>query len=101
MRSAAWPPPTCAGTTRASFRSPIAPRWLGSSKKRRMRRALLLLPAFVLLFAAAASGQLDSILKELDTYSRSGSGATGEAKIGAALKQALQVGTENAVKLTG
>jgi uncharacterized protein DUF4197 len=65
-----------------------------------MRRALLLLPAFVLLFAAPASAQLDQILKEIDTYSRSSTGATGDAKIGAALKQALQVGTENAVKLT-
>ena len=66
-----------------------------------MRRVFLLLPAFVLLFAAPASAQLDSILKEVETYTRSGSGATGDAKIGAALKQALQVGTENAVKLTG
>jgi hypothetical protein len=66
-----------------------------------MHRALLLLPVFLLLFAPPAPAQLDTILKELDTYSRSGSGATGEVKIGAALKQALQVGTENAVKLTG
>jgi len=66
-----------------------------------MRRVFLLLPAFVLLFAPPASAQLDTILKEVETYSRSGSGATGDAKIGAALKQALQVGTENAVKLTG
>lgn len=66
-----------------------------------MRRVFLLLPAFVLLFAAPASAQLDSILKEVETYTRSGSGATGDVKIGAALKQALQVGTENAVKLTG
>jgi len=66
-----------------------------------MHRIFLLLPAFVLLFAPAASAQLDTILKEVETYSRSGSGATGDPKIGAALKQALQVGTENAVKLTG
>jgi hypothetical protein len=66
-----------------------------------MRRVFLLLPAFVLLFAPPALAQLDTILKEVETYSRSGSGATGDAKIGAALKQALQVGTENAVKLTG
>ena len=66
-----------------------------------MHRVLLLLPAFLMLFAPLASAQLDTILKELETYSRSGSGATGEVKIGAALKQALQVGTENAVKLTG
>jgi hypothetical protein len=66
-----------------------------------MRRVFLLLPVFVLLFAPPALAQLDTILKEVETYSRSGSGATGDAKIGAGLKQALQVGTENAVKLTG
>lgn len=66
-----------------------------------MRRAFLLLPALLLLFASPASAQLDTILKEIDTYSRSSTGATGDARIGAALKQALQVGTENAVKLTG
>src|SRR5262245_46520227 len=66
-----------------------------------MRRVFLFLPAVVLLFASPAAAQLDSILKEVETYTRSGSGATGDAKIGAALKQALQVGTENAVKLTG
>jgi hypothetical protein len=66
-----------------------------------MRSALLLLAALVLLLAPPASAQLDTILKEIDTYSRSSTGATGDAKIGTALKQALQVGTENAVKLTG
>ncbi len=66
-----------------------------------MRRASLLLPVLVLMFCVPASAQLDSLLKEMDTYARSGAGPTGEVKIGAALKQALQVGTENAVKLTG
>jgi len=66
-----------------------------------MRRVVLLLSALVLLSAAAASAQLDQILKEMDTYARSGAGPSGEVKVGAALKQALQVGTENAVKLTG
>jgi len=66
-----------------------------------MRRIVLLLSALVLLSAAPASAQLDQILKEVETYSKSGTGASGDAKIGAALKQALQVGTENAVKLTG
>src|SRR4030095_16098907 len=41
------------------------------------------------------------ILKELDTLTRSGTTPPGDAKVGAALKQALQVGTESAVKLTG
>ena len=66
-----------------------------------MRKVALLLSALVLLSGAPASAQLDQILKEMDTYARSGSGPSGEVKIGAALKQALQVGTENAVKLTG
>ena len=66
-----------------------------------MGRIVLLLSALVLLPAARASAQLDQILKEVETYSKSGTGVSGDAKIGAALKQALQVGTENAVKLTG
>jgi len=55
----------------------------------------------VLLVAAPASAQLDQILKEVETYAKPGVGVSKDAKIGAALKQALQVGTENAVKLTG
>ena len=66
-----------------------------------MRSVVLLLSTLVLLSAVPASAQLDQILKEMDTYSRSGAGPSGEVKVGAALKQALQVGTENAVKLTG
>jgi hypothetical protein len=66
-----------------------------------MHRVVLLLSALVLLSAVAASAQLDQILKEMDTYARSGAGPSGDVKVGAALKQALQVGTENAVKLTG
>ena len=65
------------------------------------RRVVFLLSALVLLSAAPAAAQLDQILKEVETYSKSGAGASPDAKIGAALKQALQVGTENAVKLTG
>jgi hypothetical protein len=64
-------------------------------------RIVLALGALALLFAAPAWAQLDQILKEVETYSRTGAGASSDAKIGAALKQALQVGTENAVKLTG
>ena len=66
-----------------------------------MRRVVPLLSALVLLSAVPASAQLDQILKEMDTYSRPGVGTSPDAKIGAALQQALQVGTENAVKLTG
>jgi hypothetical protein len=66
-----------------------------------MPRVALLLSALVLLSARPASAQLDQILKEVETYSKSGTALSGNEKIGAALKQALQVGTENAVKLTG
>ena len=66
-----------------------------------MHRIVLLLSALVLLPALPASAQLDQILKEVETYSKSGAALSGNEKIGAALKQALQVGTENAVKLTG
>jgi len=66
-----------------------------------MRRIALLLSALLVLSAVPASAQLDSILKEVETYSKPGIGTAPDAKIGAGLKQALQVGTENAVKLTG
>jgi hypothetical protein len=62
---------------------------------------VLLLSAFALLSVVPVSAQLDSILKEIDTYSRPGVGTSPDSKVGAALKQALQIGTENAVKLTG
>jgi len=57
--------------------------------------------ALILLAVAPAWAQLDQLLKELDTLTRPGAGSPGEVKIGAALKEALQVGSENAVKLTG
>jgi Protein of unknown function (DUF4197) len=66
-----------------------------------LRRVALYVAALMLVTAVPTSAQLDSILKELDTLTRSGTTPTGDAKIGAALKQALQVGTESAVKLTG
>jgi hypothetical protein len=69
---------------------------------RPIRRILILALALAhLSIAPPASAQLDQILKELDPRTRSGAAAPGDAKIGAALKQALQVGTDNAVKLTG
>ncbi|PYM96914.1 MAG: DUF4197 domain-containing protein [Candidatus Rokuibacteriota bacterium] len=66
-----------------------------------MRAIALLVGAFLLTTATPAPAQLDSILKEVDTWTRPGSATPGGVKIGAALKQALQVGSENAVKLTG
>src|SRR5258705_11219849 len=91
-----------AGITPAGCRSPIARRSLTSSRMPEpLRRVALYVAALMLATAVPASAQLDSILKELDTLTRSGAATPGDAKIGAALKQALQVGTESAVKLTG
>ena len=52
----------------------------------------------MLLFTCAASGQVKQILKQAGS---SGSGNLSDAKITSGLKQALQIGAENAVKLTG
>jgi hypothetical protein len=63
------------------------------------RRALLALLA-VALAPRSTAAQLDELLKQLPPLG-GGRGLLGEVKIGQALKQALQIGTENAVKLTG
>jgi hypothetical protein len=63
------------------------------------RRALLALLA-VALTPRGAGAQLDELLKQLPPLG-GGRGSLGDVKIGQALKQALQIGTENAVKLTG
>jgi hypothetical protein len=62
---------------------------------------VLVAVAMVLVTTSAACTQIDRdrVLKGLPPASSSG--AIGDVKIGQALKQALQVGTENAVKLTG
>jgi hypothetical protein len=52
----------------------------------------------VLLLTQPASAQLDRIFKGLKLGEKSG---LSDAKIGSGLKEALQIGTENAVKLTG
>src|SRR5205823_3594153 len=52
------------------------------------------------LAARRAGAQLDELLKQLPPVG-GGRGSPGDVKIGQALKQALQIGTENAVKLTG
>jgi hypothetical protein len=69
------------------------------------RRAWLAMFAVVLV-PRRADAQLDELLKQLPQLPGAGKGSTspgglGDVKIGEALKQALQVGTENAVKLTG
>ena len=61
-------------------------------------RAMVLSIALILLAAAPVSAQLDNLLR----LPRSGTSANlGDAKIGDGLKEALQVGTEKAVGLTG
>lgn len=57
-----------------------------------------LLGVVLVLVAAPASAQLDQLLKGLGIGQPSG---LSEAKIGSGLKEALKVGTENSVKLTG
>ena len=52
----------------------------------------------VLLTALPASAQLDQILKGLGTGQKSG---LSDVKIGSGLKEALKIGTQNAVNLTG
>ena len=70
-------------------------------------RAAALALALLLLVTRSASAQLDELLKKLEQLPGGTptpsvpAGALGDVKIGQALKQALQVGTENAVKLTG
>ncbi|MGH7774816.1 MAG: DUF4197 domain-containing protein [Candidatus Binatia bacterium] len=59
-------------------------------------RAIALV-AVVLLTAGPVSAQLDQILKGLGA----GKGGLDDVKIGSGLKEALQIGTENAVNLTG
>jgi hypothetical protein len=67
------------------------------AKKRCRRTAWSVLPiALILLAATPALAQLENLLR----LPRSGADLS-DAKIGDGLKQALQVGTENAVGLTG
>lgn len=61
-----------------------------------MRRVILA----SLVIAIAGCAELDQTLKQIPQGAANTS-TIGDARIGAALKEALQVGTENAVKLTG
>jgi Protein of unknown function (DUF4197) len=56
--------------------------------------------AFLLLGATAGSAQLDELLKRMPKRVPDASGL-GDARIGEGLKEALRVGTEAAVGLTG
>src|SRR6201992_2112183 len=62
-----------------------------------MIRALVI-SIFVFLFAPPAHAQIDEIEKRLGVNSASG---LSESKVASGLKQALQVGSENAVKIVG
>jgi hypothetical protein len=70
-----------------------------------MRYLTALVVLATALGAPPALAQLDQLLKQFPqhpgTQQVPGSGSLGEVKIGQALKEALKVGTENAVKLTG
>jgi hypothetical protein len=69
--------------------------------KTRAGVVLALLTA-LLLGATSSSAQLPDLLKSLPQLpSSSGGGGLGDARIGQGLKEALRVGTENAVNLTG
>src|SRR5580704_1025459 len=58
----------------------------------------LIVAVFVILFSVPAHDQIDEIEKRLDVNSASG---LSETKVASGLKQALQVGSENAVKIVG
>jgi hypothetical protein len=72
-----------------------------------MRYLVMLVMVAAALGPAPAWGQLDQLLKQFPQIPGTqqvpgqSSGSIGDARIGQALKEALQVGTENAVKLTG
>ena len=58
----------------------------------------LILAVLVILFSVPARAQLDEIEKRVGINSASG---LSESKVASGLKQALQVGSENAVKIVG
>ena len=62
-----------------------------------MRRAL----AVLAVLAAAGCAELNETLKQIPQRTENAGRPISELRIGAALKEALQVGTANAVKLTG
>jgi hypothetical protein len=58
----------------------------------------LIVVAFVILFSVPAQAQLDQLEKRIGINDASG---LSETKVASGLKQALQVGSENAVKIVG
>lgn len=61
----------------------------------------LLMSFLLLLLPQVAFAQFDDFMKEIDKLSLSGAKNLGDDKIVSGLKEALIVGTENTVKLTG
>ena len=59
---------------------------------------ILIVSMVILLTALPASAQLDRVFKGLGGGEKSG---LSDVKIGSGLKEALQIGTENAVSFTG
>ncbi len=59
----------------------------------------LIVSMFILLSALPASAQLDNLLKSLGGSGKGG--GLSDVKIGSGLKEALKIGTENAVNFTG
>lgn len=64
-------------------------------------RVMLALLIALLLGATSSSAQLPDLFKNLPQLPSSGGGGLGDARIAQGLKEALRVGTENAVGLTG
>src|SRR5512139_4028978 len=67
-------------------------------RSRMMKIRAFIVFMMVILIAVPASAQFDKIFKGLGIGEKSG---LSDAKIGSGLKEALKIGTENAVGLTG
>ena len=72
--------------------------WGRTSRGRANLHRRLLAVLIFFLAVQPASAQLDQLLKGLGIGQQSG---LSEAKVGSGLKEALKIGTENSVKLTG
>lgn len=66
-----------------------------------MNSSRALISFLLLLLPQIASAQFDDFMKGLDKLSRPGATTLGDDKIVSGLKEALSVGTENTVNLTG
>jgi hypothetical protein len=72
--------------------------WMSRERSRMMKILVFIACMMVMLIAVPASAQLDRIFKGLGIGQKS---ELSDAKIGSGLKDALKIGTENAVGLTG